>query len=66
MYVGSYRDIDPKGLKALLDKLTEEPQKGKKQKLPEESKVSVNTILIILGIVGVHVFLMVCICFGIK
>jgi len=60
------RDIDPKGLKALLDKLTEKNPKGKKQKIPEESKVSVRTVLVILGIVSVHIFLMVCICCGVK
>lgn len=66
IYVGFYRDIDPKGLKALLEKLTEQTQKGKKQKIPEESKVSVRTVLVILGIVSVHIFLMVCICCGVK
>ena len=64
----SPRDIDPKGLKLILEALLKEKQEEEVERNKNGGgwKISGFSILIILSIIGLHLFLMVCICCGVK
>ena len=63
------RDIDPKGLKLILAALLKEKQAEEVEREKNGGggwKISGFSVLVILGIIGLHLFLMVCICCGVK
>jgi len=63
------RDIDPKGLKLILAALLKEKQAEEEVERDKSGggwKISGFSVLVILGIIGLHLFLMVCICCGVK
>jgi len=65
------RDIDPKGLKLILAALLKEKQEEEEEVERNKKngggwKISAFSILAILGIIGLHLFLMLCICCGVK
>merc|ERR1719397_2055473 len=63
------RDIDPKGLKLILAALLKEKQAEEVEMNKNGGggwKISGFSVLVILGIIGLHLFLMVCICCGVK
>ena len=64
----SPRDIDPKGLKLVLEALLKEKQDEEVERNKNGGgwKISGFSVLVIVGIIGLHLFLMVCICCGIK
>lgn len=65
------RDIDPEGLKLILaallkEKQAEEVERNKNAGGGGGWKISGFNVLVIVSIIGLHLFLMVCICCGIK
>jgi len=63
------RDIDPEGLKLILAALLKEKQAEEVERNKDGGggwKISGFAVLVILGIIGFHLLLMVCICCGIK
>ena len=66
-----FRDIDPEGLKLILaallkEKQAEEVERNKNAGGGGGWKISGFNVLVIVSIIGLHLFLMVCICCGIK
>ena len=72
MSIFATRDIDPKGLKLILAALLKEKQEEEEEVERNKKgggggwKISAFSILVILGIIGLHLFLMLCICCGVK
>ena len=63
------RDIDPEGLKLILAALLKEKQAEEVERNKDGGggwKISGFAVLVIIGIIGFHLLLMVCICCGIK
>ena len=67
-----FRDIDPEGLKLILAALLKEKQAEEVERNKNGGgggggwKISGFNVLVIVSIIGLHLFLMVCICCGIK
>lgn len=59
------RDIDPQGL-GLGSKPKEKKEEVEMNRPPKNTGLNAASVFLIIGIVALHVFLMACICFGVK